>query len=207
MLKFQNYFTYLLVGSIFDVKLRTMSKREELVHVADGLIKSRGYNAFSYHDLSETVGIKTASIHYHFKTKSDLGVAVIHEELEILKDLINRYATKSPIENLERFMTIYSKILKEGNVCLVGSLTTDLNTVEPNMQQALKEFSTKVLEWVGGFLDKGRQVGDFHFKGTPRARALMLITNMLGMVQLARLTDPSDFELVKTTLKNDLLVP
>uniref|UniRef100_UPI0016411DC9 TetR/AcrR family transcriptional regulator n=1 Tax=Burkholderia gladioli TaxID=28095 RepID=UPI0016411DC9 len=51
--------------------------RDALVQAAEGLMRSRGYAAFSYADLVETVGIRKASIHHHFPTKEDLGVAIV----------------------------------------------------------------------------------------------------------------------------------
>jgi len=46
---------------------------ERLLDLAQEFIQTCGYNAFSYRDLAEATGITTASIHYHFRTKSDLG--------------------------------------------------------------------------------------------------------------------------------------
>ncbi|MBB4046226.1 AcrR family transcriptional regulator [Bacteroides reticulotermitis] len=39
--------------------------------MADELIKTIGYNAFSYADISKQLNIKNAAIHYYFPTKSD----------------------------------------------------------------------------------------------------------------------------------------
>ncbi|MCA8089277.1 TetR/AcrR family transcriptional regulator, partial [Burkholderia cenocepacia] len=51
--------------------------RDALVQAGEGLMRSMGYAAFSYADLAETVGIRKASIHHHFPTKEDLGVAIV----------------------------------------------------------------------------------------------------------------------------------
>ena len=48
-----------------------------LLNEAETLIRTRGYAAFSYADLSERVGIRKASIHHHFPTKAELGGALI----------------------------------------------------------------------------------------------------------------------------------
>jgi TetR/AcrR family transcriptional repressor of nem operon len=44
-----------------------------LLDVAEELLLTRGYNGFSYNDIAEKVGIRKASIHYHFPSKSGLG--------------------------------------------------------------------------------------------------------------------------------------
>ena len=50
--------------------------RSEIVRLASELIRSIGYNAFSYTDISQKLHIKNAAIHYYFPSKSDLGVEV-----------------------------------------------------------------------------------------------------------------------------------
>jgi TetR/AcrR family transcriptional repressor of nem operon len=39
-------------------------------------VQARGYNALSFREIAKDVGIKSASIHYYFPTKGDLGVAL-----------------------------------------------------------------------------------------------------------------------------------
>lgn len=49
----------------------------EIIEAAQELAQTRGYNGFSYQDIAERVGIRTASIHYHFPSKGDLGKAAL----------------------------------------------------------------------------------------------------------------------------------
>lgn len=182
-----------------------MSKRKEIIQLADTLIRHRGYNAFSFYDISDKIGIKTASIHYHFRAKSDLGVAVIEQQIEDLNELIVRYNQKSPLEKLDKFLRIYTCIRKEKKVCLVGSLATDFNTLDEDVQEKLKKFSELMLNWVSSFLLEGRNQGVFYFEAEPRTKALIVITNMLAIVQLSRLTGEKDFEIVKESVKKELL--
>ena len=51
--------------------------RTELISQAEFLVRRRGYSGFSYADLAEVVGIRKASIHHHFPTKSDLAFALV----------------------------------------------------------------------------------------------------------------------------------
>jgi len=46
---------------------------ERILDIAQDLIQRRGFNAFSYHDIAAPMGIRKASIHYHFPSKADLG--------------------------------------------------------------------------------------------------------------------------------------
>ena len=46
---------------------------QQILDVAQDLVRCRGYSAFSYADISKQVGIRKASIHYHFSSKEELG--------------------------------------------------------------------------------------------------------------------------------------
>jgi AcrR family transcriptional regulator len=181
-----------------------MTTREAIIETADHLIRSKGFNAFSYKDISDKIGIKTASIHYHFPTKSDLCAATIKDHVEgfeLLKTELNR---KSPLIKLKGFLALYSQIKSENKVCLVGSLATDLNTVDDNVRKELKDFAGLVLNWVTEILADGKAQKVFEFATSPRTKALMVITNLLAIVQLSRLTTNEDFEIVKETILQEL---
>jgi AcrR family transcriptional regulator len=50
--------------------------REAVMTAAKATVQSHGYNALSFRELAKEVGIKSASVHYHFPTKGDLGAAL-----------------------------------------------------------------------------------------------------------------------------------
>src|SRR4051794_36242328 len=48
-----------------------------ILDVAQELLQTRGYNAISYQDIADRIGIRKASIHHHFPNKSDLAQALV----------------------------------------------------------------------------------------------------------------------------------
>src|ERR1043166_1832386 len=70
--------TTLMTASDSPGKGRTPSATaEQILDLAETLIQTRSYSAFSYQDISDALGLTKASIHYHFPSKAELGVAVI----------------------------------------------------------------------------------------------------------------------------------
>lgn len=181
-----------------------MTTKQTIVDIADNLVRDKGYNAFSFKDIANEMGIKTASIHYHFPTKSDLGLAVIEVHFQRFEAMKSALENQPPLLKLEGFLSLYSDIRAANKVCLVGSLATDLNTVDGNIKQELKLFSQMVLEWVTKILEEGKQQNEFQYTISSRAKALMIITNILAIVQLARLTEENDFELIRSAIIQDL---
>ena len=181
-----------------------LSTRDTIIQIADDLIRDKGYNAFSFYDISKAIGIKTASIHYHFPTKTDLSIALIKEHHSRLEKLKKYVADKSPFEKMEGFLSIYVRIQEEKKVCLVGSLATDLHTVDERTKQELQSFAGEILEWVTQILEEGKSKSVFDFPIPARTKALMIISNMLAIVQLSRLTSAADFILVKENILREL---
>ncbi|KAF2333954.1 TetR/AcrR family transcriptional regulator [Flavobacterium nitrogenifigens] len=181
-----------------------MTTRENIIDKADQFIRDKGYNAFSFKDISNDIGIKTASIHYHFPTKSDLGVATIKEHIARCEGLKRKVAHESPLVKLQAFLEVQTQIKKENKVCIVGSLATDLNTLDNSIKVELQTFAQIVINWLTEILVEGKELKQFAYEMLPRTKAIMIITNMVAIVQLSRLTSDDDFELVKETILTEL---
>jgi len=184
-----------------------MDTRTEIIRLGDSLIREKGYNAFSFADISRQLNIKNASVHYHFPTKTALGLAIVEEHLNRLQQLKTKTAGKNPVEKLNAFLSIYSAAQTENKICIVGSLATDFYTVEPEIQNALKGLADNILSWVTEILKEGKNKKVFQFNTNERTKALMIITNMLAAVQLTRLTNKHDLKEIKETILHDLTQP
>jgi TetR/AcrR family transcriptional regulator, transcriptional repressor for nem operon len=199
--KYHKLFAYLQVGRYICANMDT---RQEIIQLADTLIRVKGYNAFSFSDIGKELQIKNASIHYHFPSKKNLGLAIVSDHIAKLDKLIYLHQQKDPTEKLKSFFAIYTEARKEDQICLIGSLATDFYTVDPEIQKELKALTDRILNWVIEILEEGKAKGLFRFELSTRTKALMIITNMLAALQLTRLTNKQDFDLIKQTIINDL---
>lgn len=179
--------------------------KERIIELADRLIRTRGFNAFSYKDISDPLEIKNAAVHYYFPSKTDLGIAVINQEIEKLA--INKlyWATFPENEQLQFFFDVFYQRSKQGYICLMGSLSPDYETLPAAMQEKVQHMSEDVLEWVTLCLENGRKKQLFHFEGDAYNRALLVVSNMISSLLLARVTGKEVFEKMSNQLLKDLL--
>ncbi len=178
--------------------------KERIVSLADQLIKTRGYNAFSYKDISDPLEIKNAAIHYHFPTKTDLGIAVIDIEVERFILLSGKWATQPEDKQLKQLFETFNKKNKEGLVCLMGSLSPDYETFPSALQEKVTGMSSTFLNWTSECLEKGREKGLFHFDGDAYDRALLVMTNLLASLLLCRVMGNKVFSRITNQLLKDL---
>jgi AcrR family transcriptional regulator len=183
-----------------------MDTRELIVQTADNLIRYKGFNAFSYKDISAVIGIKTSSIHYYFPTKTSLAVAVVQEHERQFERLTQKVVGKPVLEQITVLISVYNQYLAAGQICLLGSLATDLHTLEEPVKVVLKELADHILNWLTEVLAHGRDEGEVFFNIPPRSKALLIITNLLAGLQLTRLTGRQDFDIICQSILNDLII-
>ncbi len=83
-----------------------LTTSDEILASARALIMTGGYNGFSYADIAAVVGIRKASIHHHFPSKTDLvrtlvvryredaeaGIAYLEQQVRNPLALLQTYA-------------------------------------------------------------------------------------------------------------------
>ncbi|SKA41727.1 transcriptional regulator, TetR family [Chitinophaga eiseniae] len=178
--------------------------KDKIVTLADKLIRVKGFNAFSYKDIADPLSVKNAAVHYHFPSKADLGMAVIGEEMQRFQHSVQQWQQLPEEEQLALLVDVFRKHCYAGNVCLMGSLAPDYETLTPQMQEKINEMAEAIVEWVTTCLEKGRKNKRFHFKGTAGDRALLVISNLQSSLLLARVMGPEAFDRIGRQLLEDL---
>lgn len=176
------------------------STKLDIVKLGESLIRHQGFNAFSYYDISKALGIKPAAIHYHFPKKHDLGIAVLQHYGSAFDALTLEVQNKSSSVKLIAFLNIFSMPCQEGTLCIMGALTPDLHTFQEPMKAALGIQVERILDWLKGTLEEGRDSGEMSFSEAPRTKALLIITNMLASLSITRITAEADFEAIKRAI-------
>ena len=160
----------------------------KLLDTAQRLIQERGFNAFSYKDLAEEVGIRTASIHYHFATKADLGNALVdryRDELAEALASIDRRG-RSQRAKLKSLVEIYRDTEKAGRICLCGSLASDVETLRDDLQDRVHGYLALTEDWVRERIAEGTRAGEFEPLATAKDLASSLVAGLQGGLLVGR---------------------
>jgi TetR/AcrR family transcriptional repressor of nem operon len=180
-----------------------MDTKKQILDIAEDLLLDRGYNGFSYKDISGALNIKNASIHYHFPKKTDLGVAIIQRATTRFQ----RWAGNIDIKDLpcskklDEFCLIFRKFVEQKQVCLGGALQTDFKTLPEEMQKETHIFLFNTFEWLENILASGKKKGEFNFPGSARDQTLLIIASLQGVIQIVRVTSPASFDATVRQIK------
>lgn len=170
--------------------MATRDTQAVLLDAAQELVQVRGYNAFSFRDLAERVGIKSASIHYYFPSKGDLCRALLVRYRQrfnaALADIDRR--GRGPRRKLKCYTQLFRNTLEMGNrMCLCGMLAADLETLPPQVHDELRGFFTDNQEWLAKVLTEGQETGKARFDGNAEAEARLIVSGLEGAMLVARL--------------------
>ena len=153
----------------------------QIIDCAQQLVQARGYNAFSFRDLADQVGIRSASVHYYFPTKGDLAEA-----------LVTRYRVRfgahlAGIEAMEGgprarlaayFDLIYASYTTNNLICLCGMLATDAASLPDAARAQVRGFFEDNERFLGALLESGR--GQWEFAGETNEIAASMFAAVQG---------------------------
>jgi TetR/AcrR family transcriptional regulator, transcriptional repressor for nem operon len=180
--------------------------RERIMELGEDLIRTRGYNAFSYQDISSELGIKNAAIHYYFPSKENLGTSIVRTNVQRFEEMVQNMQNRGfdEVHQLEVFMKIYAKSNREEKLCIVGSLGPNIESLNEPTRIELKKMTEIILSWLTILLSSGRDKGVFTFKGESHDRALLILSSLIAGLQLARILDKTDFKIIYQAILDGL---
>jgi AcrR family transcriptional regulator len=176
------------------------------MELGENLILSKGYNAFSYQDISSELGIRNAAIHYYFPSKENLGTSIIKNNIQRFDEMVENMHSRGFDEwhQLETFIKIYIKSHREQKLCIVGSLGPDFSTLSEATKAELKKMTEIILKWLTDILTTGREKKIFAFKEEPYTKSLIILSSLIASLQLARILDKIDYKNICQTITDDL---
>jgi len=165
-----------------------VTTRDQVLDVAERLAQTRGFNGFSYADISEELGITKASLHYHYPTKTDLGCAIIERYKQRFGAALAQISAAGlpASRQLNSYVQLYAGVLQSGRLCLCGMLAAEYSTLAEPMRLAIRGFFEANEAWLARLLESGRQAGDLTFDGDATEAANALTCTLEGAMLLAR---------------------
>ena len=164
---------------------------EQILDLAEMLIQTRGYSAFSYQDIADGLGIRKASIHYHFPSKTDLGIAVVDRYVARFGATLIAIAddpSQTSMAMLDFYIEPYIGYARSADqVCLCGALAGEILALPPELRSRVDGFFRAHQAWLTGILKRGMVRGEFKLPA-PASKVARLVFGALQGALLVRRT-------------------
>ncbi len=166
-----------------------MATSAQIVEIAQEYIQKVGFHAFSYRDIAERVGIRTASIHYHYPTKADLARAIVDRVRAATDAAIAEIdASRGPAgKRLRGFCGLFLKTWGEGDrLCPMCMLAMGQEAIPPEVQSGVRDFWQDGESWVARTVRDGQSSGEFRPELDPRTVGRTFLAALEGAMVAAR---------------------
>jgi TetR/AcrR family transcriptional repressor of nem operon len=161
---------------------------ERTLDAAERLVQIRGYNGFSYADIAAELDVTKASLHYHYRSKAELGQALIARysaRFASALETIDLDATNARAK-LAAYVNIYSAVLSGDRMCLCGMLAAEYETLPKPMGEAVARFFQDNETWLTNIFAQGQADGSLSASTTANQAAQMILSGLEGAMLIAR---------------------
>lgn len=184
---------------------------KNIVAEARRILQTDGYSRLRYADIAERLGIRGASIHYHFSKKSLLVAAVMADYRATFVERlagIDREAS-TPSEKLDRYIDLYRSVFIEDvhRICPGGMLSAEISTLPPAIRREVEAFFEENESWlIKLFTDCQPASQSQSLANSSQAWARQVVSLLQGALLMARFYGDQDvFESAARLLKDSPL--
>ena len=187
-------------------------KAAEIAQCAQTLLATRGYNGFSYADISEAVQISKASIHHHFPSKAELVQTVLRRYREQGREGLAalQKTVADPLERLHAYTGYWERCIRDGSspFCICAMLGSELPAIPEAVAEEVRGHFLDLTGWLALVLEQGAAKGIFRLRTDAASEAMALMAVVHGGMLAARVHgDPGAFATVVKQGVGQLLAP
>jgi TetR/AcrR family transcriptional repressor of nem operon len=162
---------------------------QRIAEVAQSLVQEVGYNGFSFEHIAKEVGMRKASVHHHFASKADLGVAVVqiytHEFEEALQVIVIN--TKTAPQRLTAYADLFeATFANQHHLCVCGMLSAESNSLDSAVKQEVNHFFQLNMTWLTFVVQEGMDSGTLKKVNDAPAVAQTCLSMLEGSMLVGR---------------------
>jgi len=176
-------------------KREVRDTREVIVRAATRLMHVHGYNGTSLDDVLRESGVGKGNFYYYFKSKEDLGHAILDR---VVDGLIGRTLepcfsdpTAAPLAQIRCFLGKVVEAQRERNCvggCALGNLAAELSDVHEGFRTRLADVFSAWRARLTAALAEGQRRGDVGPGCEPETVAQFLVAALEGAILMTKVT-------------------
>lgn len=165
--------------------------RSKILSAAEQMVRSGGYNGFSFREIALSVGIKSASVHHHFPTKESLTLEVARQ---YEGNFFEALGEPSPAgvdvsTQLNRYCEVFKSAFESsGRACLCGILSNEAEQLPESVREVIIAFVQSNIAWLeeslskAGGGDQAREKAEFIYCALEGAMGVAALQQDIGWI-------------------------
>lgn len=174
---------------------RGTATRDQILNAAARLIHVQGYQSTSLDDVLRESGVGKGNFYYYFKSKEDLGYAIIDRTTRafVERSLGPSFADvdADPITQVHGFLDRVLEAQRQRNCvggCVMGNLASELSDVHEGFRQRLAGIFDIWRSHLAEALGRGQARGRLKAEADPSRLAQFLVAGLEGAILLSKVT-------------------
>ena len=181
---------------------KSEATRQNILQKAFELIYSHGYQTTSVDEIIATTQVTKGAFYYHFKTKDEMGLAIIKELMipnfqnTFIEPFQNDDNPMDTIYNLIHHLLMENEDLKVEYGCPASNFTQEMAPWNIDFTKALNQLSMK---WENAMIDaieKGKMNGEVKIDVNAKEVAVFVLSGYWGVRNLGKLENSKSVYLV-----------
>ena len=162
-----------------------------IIDAAERRMRIGGFNGFSFREIAADVGVKSASVHYHFPTKEKLAAAVVRRYTDEVAEIIDRELATDTDDPVSVWTSAFRRTLhSDEHMCPCAVLGASLD-LPPEVAAEVRRFFRMCL---GKLVEEG-------LSANSAAQLLATITG--AMVVANALNDTAEYDRATSELTRE----
>jgi TetR/AcrR family transcriptional repressor of nem operon len=166
--------------------MMTIDTKQMIMDAARLTVQARGYSGLSFRELAKEVGIKSASIHYHFPTKGDLGAVLARRYTDEAVNAFDGFLAASQDIGIciRKYTNAFrAALLNNNRMCLCGIMAAEHDDLPAEVRVEVDRFTDVNIQWLVKVLSRGNPKAATK---AVRQRALAIFAAIEGAQLVAR---------------------
>lgn len=168
----------------------TADTAARILSSAHALMVERGYNAFSYADISDVVHISKASIHHHFPTKSQLAREVIvRYRRDVSAAMVDmKKNIRDPFKRLFTYVSYWESCIRDNTTpfCICALLAAEIPSLPDEVNSEIRAHFEQLADWLASTLEEGAKSGALFLEKDSSVEAEAFMALVHGAMLSAR---------------------
>jgi len=157
------------------------------------LIYAKGYQATSIDEIIATTQVTKGAFYYHFKTKDEMGLAIINEILKptltdsFIKPLRNVENPLDGIYNMMHILLMENEFLKVEYGCPASNFTQEMTPWNTEFNKALNELAQEWTIVIANTIEVGKEKGIIRKDINAKEVTIFVLSGYWGIRNLGKL--------------------
>lgn len=189
---------------------KAASTRLTILQHAFGLIYRNGYRVTSIDEIIATTQVTKGAFYYHFKTKDEMGLALINEVMypgmhhALVQPLL---AAQNPVNEIYRMMSdvlLHNRFFDSRYGCPAINLIDEMSPLDESFARALSRLTLQWQEAIQIAVNRGKAAGQVRADVNPKQVAYFVMAGYGGIRNLGKMLGPACYHTYLKELKKYL---